>query len=57
MTEQPTRRPPDDHGLCQGLQQRETLTLAEFLSSNIIVIFDNRPGEYEAGNYIVIEQE
>ena len=39
------------------LRPGETLTLTEFLSSNIIVIFDNRPGEYEAGNYIVIEQE
>ncbi len=39
------------------LRPGETLTVTEFLSSNIIVIFDNRPGEYEAGNYIVIEQE
>jgi len=39
------------------LRPGETLTLTAFLSSNIIVIFDNRPGEYEAGNYVVIEQE
>ena len=39
------------------LKPGETLTLTVFLSSNSIVVFDNRPGEYEAGNYIVIDQE
>jgi len=40
------------------LNPGETLTLTAFLAgSDIIVIFDNLPGEYEAGNYIVIEQE
>ena len=39
------------------LRPGETLTLTEFLSSNIIVILDNRPGEYEAGNYLAIGQE